>query len=57
MKVDVEDSQPLIVTVTNKKKVKKKSTVVLRRFGFFACMNFCMILAFFTSNYGGSKGL
>ncbi|XP_008208266.2 sodium/bile acid cotransporter 7 [Nasonia vitripennis] len=55
MEVDVECNKPLIVTVSQKKKVKRKA--ILYRFSFFACMNICMILAFFTSNLGGSKGL
>ncbi|KAJ8688501.1 hypothetical protein QAD02_024296 [Eretmocerus hayati] len=55
MKVDIELSEPLLVTVTNKKNKRKKSP--LGHFGFFICMNLCMVLAFFTSNIGGSKGI
>ncbi|XP_011499698.1 PREDICTED: sodium/bile acid cotransporter 7-like [Ceratosolen solmsi marchali] len=55
MKIDKDNSEPLILSVSNKKKVKRKS--IFYSYSFFVFMNLCMILAFFTSNYGGSKGI
>jgi hypothetical protein len=54
MKIDKDNSEPLLLSVSNKKKVKRKS--ILYRYSFFVFMNLCMILAFFTSSFGGSKG-
>ena len=44
------------VTAPRQIPIKRKRHAILYRYSFFGFMNACMILAFFTSNYGGSKG-
>ncbi|XP_014238444.1 sodium/bile acid cotransporter 7-like [Trichogramma pretiosum] len=56
MKIDASgcDDRPLVIATTRTKRIKRES--IFLQYSFFACMNICMLLAFFTSRLGGSKG-